>query len=53
MNNDADNAQIESEDVAAVNVLKTGDNDNKAKNTKIEDLAVLAPRVVSVQVKRS
>lgn len=33
-------AQIESEDVAAVRVRKTGERDTSAKKTKIEDFKV-------------
>jgi hypothetical protein len=43
MNRKADRAQIESEDVAAVNVLSTGDRDSRARNTKIDDLNVFIP----------
>lgn len=34
---------MESEDVAAVKVFNTGDKDSRARNTKIEDFAVLDP----------
>jgi hypothetical protein len=44
MNRKAESAQIESEDVAAVNVLNTGDKDSKARNIKIDDLNVFIPR---------
>jgi hypothetical protein len=39
----ADSAQIESEDVAAVSVLRTGDNDMSAKNISIDDLIAFIP----------
>jgi hypothetical protein len=42
-NRKADNAQMESEDVAAVNVLNTGDNDIRARNIKIDDFRALRP----------
>jgi hypothetical protein len=42
-NRKADNAQIESEDVAAVNVLSTGDNDMRARNIKMDDFKALRP----------
>jgi hypothetical protein len=50
MNKHADKAQIESEDVAAVRVLRTGDSDNKARNTKIDDLNALASDKTGKQV---
>jgi len=37
----ADKAQIESDDVAAVRVRKTGERDIKARKTSIEDLRAL------------
>lgn len=40
----ADNAQIESEEVAAVKVLKTGDNDISARNINMDDLMALRSR---------
>jgi hypothetical protein len=42
MNRHAESAHIESEEVAAVSVFKTGESDNRARNTKIDDLSVLA-----------
>jgi hypothetical protein len=42
MNRHAASAQIESEDVDAVNVFITGDNDNSARNANIDDLTVFA-----------
>lgn len=44
MKRKAESAQIESEDVAAVNVLNTGDKDSKARNINIDDLNVFMPR---------
>lgn len=43
MNRDADRAQIESEEVAAVNVRRTGDRDMSARNVNIDDLRILTP----------
>ena len=43
INKIADKAQMESEDVAAVNVLKTGESDISARNINIDDLRVLTP----------
>ncbi len=43
-NKAADRAQIESEDVAAVRVLKTGERDINARNIKIEDLSVVTTK---------
>lgn len=43
MNRQADMAQMESDDVAAVSVRSTGDTDMRAKNTNIEDLTTFAP----------
>jgi hypothetical protein len=40
----AESAQMESEDVAAVKVRKTGDNPIKARKTRRDDLIVLEPR---------
>lgn len=37
MNSTAERAQIESEEVAAVNVLNTGESDIRARNIRIED----------------
>jgi hypothetical protein len=42
INRHADKAQIESEEVAAVRVFRTGDSESKARNTKMDDLSVLA-----------
>jgi hypothetical protein len=39
----ADIAQMESDDVAAVRVFKTGDSDMRARKIRIEDLSVLMP----------
>ncbi len=39
----ADNAQIESEDVAAVSVLRTGESDMRAKNINIDDFKAFTP----------
>lgn len=38
----ADNAHIESDDVAAVSVRSTGDSDNNARKTNMDDLMTLA-----------
>jgi hypothetical protein len=43
MNRHADSAHIVSEEVAAVTVLRTGVRDSKARNTRMDDLSVLAP----------
>ena len=43
MNKEADSAQMESEEVAAVRVLSTGDNDIRARNTRMEAFSVFAP----------
>jgi len=37
----ADNAQILSEEVAAVNVFRTGETDRSARNVRIEDLTIV------------
>lgn len=42
MNRAEDNAHIESDDVAAVSVLRTGDSDRRAKKTRIEDFTAFA-----------
>jgi len=42
-NSAADKAQIESEEVAAVSVLKTGDSDMSARNISIDDFNALTP----------
>ena len=47
-NRKADKAQIESEDVAAVNVLNTGDKDINARKIRIEDLRFLIPFLMLV-----
>ena len=39
----ADSAQMESDEVAAVRVLRTGDRDMRARNIRIEDLTALTP----------
>jgi len=41
MKSTAESAQIESEDVAAVKVLNTGESDMRARNIRIEDFTVL------------
>ena len=41
-NRHAARAQIESEDVDAVNVFITGDKDNSARNANMEDFTVFA-----------
>jgi hypothetical protein len=43
MNKKADRAQMESDDVAAVNVLSTGERDNSARNIRMDDLNVFTP----------
>ena len=43
MNKQAASAHIESDDVAAVNVLNTGERPKSAKKTKIDDFTTLAP----------
>jgi hypothetical protein len=43
MNKKAERAQIESEDVAAVSVRKTGESDTSARNINIDDFSVLIP----------
>ena len=45
MNKHADRAQIESEDVAAVRVFRTGDNDIRARKTRMEAFTVFAPKL--------
>lgn len=40
-NKNAERAQIESEDVAAVSVLSTGESDMSARNIKMDDLKAL------------
>ena len=45
MNRQADRAQMESDEVAAVSVRSTGDTDMRAKNTSIEDLTTFAPGI--------
>jgi len=40
-NRKAESAQMESEDVAAVNVLSTGDKDIRARNIIMDDLRAL------------
>lgn len=41
MNRMAERAQIESDDVAAVNVRSTGDSDINPRNIKIEDFSAV------------
>lgn len=41
MKSTADNAQMESEDVAAVKVRKTGDRDMRAKNIMMDGFNIL------------
>ena len=41
-NNAEDSAHIESDDVAAVSVRNTGDSDNKARKTRMDDLTAFA-----------
>jgi hypothetical protein len=43
MNRNTDTGQMESEDVAAVNVLSRGERDSRARNIKIEDLKDFTP----------
>jgi hypothetical protein len=43
MNSEADRAQIESDEVAAVSVLSMGERANSARKTRMEDLIALAP----------
>ena len=43
MNRQADNAHIESEDVAAVRVRKMGESPIRERKTNIDDLTVLVP----------
>ena len=43
MKRHADNAHMESEEVAAVRVFKTGERDISAKKTRIEVFSVFAP----------
>jgi hypothetical protein len=43
MNRHAAKAQMESDDVAAVNVLSTGESDMSDRNTKMDDLIIFAP----------
>ena len=43
INKRADKAQIESEDVAAVNVFKTGERDISARKINIDDFVVFTP----------
>ena len=45
MNKHAESAQIESEDVAAVRVFRTGDNDISVRNTRMEAFTVFAPKL--------
>jgi len=42
INNAADNAHIESDDVAAVSVRSTGDRDSKARKTRMDDFITFA-----------
>lgn len=44
MKRHADNAQIESEDVAAVRVFRTGESDMSARKTRMDVFSALAPR---------
>ena len=48
INKHAVRAQIESDDVAAVNVLNTGESDIRDRNTRIDDLTVFAPEQISM-----
>jgi len=43
MKRNADKAQMESDEVAAVKVFSTGDNAMRARKTKMDDLSVLVP----------
>jgi hypothetical protein len=43
VNRQAERAHMESEEVAAVNVLKTGVSDIKARNISMEDFSVFTP----------
>ena len=43
INKQAASAHIESDDVAAVNVLKTGERPKSARKTRIDDFIVFAP----------
>lgn len=44
---DADSAQIESDEVASVSVLRTGDVTTSMRNTSMDDLIALTPRMSS------
>lgn len=43
MNKQAERAQIESDEVAALKVLSTGDSAMRARNTRRDDFRVLVP----------
>jgi hypothetical protein len=45
-------AQIESDDVAAVRVLRTGETDMSARKMRIEDFSVLTPARKKVSIEK-
>ena len=47
MNRIAERAHIESEEVAAVSVLSTGESDTRARKTRMDDLRVLMSVMMS------